>query len=60
MTYDKTVLLQKTKLRLDEAAALLEVHVETVRRWVDECKLSSVRTPGGHRRVYTESIKKYL
>jgi len=58
--YDPKVLLQKTKLRVDEAAALLEVHENTVRRWIDEQKLSAVRTPGGHRRVHTESVRKYL
>lgn len=58
--YDPHILLRKSKLRLDEAAALMEVHVDTVRRWVDEGKLSSVRTAGGHRRVHTESVKKYL
>lgn len=57
---DTTQLLQKTRLRIDEAAALLDVHQNTVRRWVDEGKLAGVRTAGGHRRVRTESILKYL
>ncbi len=58
--YDPNVLLKKTRLRVDEAAAVLDVHENSVRRWIDEGKLSSVRTPGGHRRVLVESVKKYL
>lgn len=57
---DTTVLLQKSRLRIDEAAAILDVHQNTVRRWVDEGKLDGVRTAGGHRRVRTESVLKYL
>ena len=58
--YDTALLLQKPKLRIDEAAALLDVHHNTVRRWVDEGKLQGIRTPGGHRRVRTESLLPYL
>ncbi|MCS6289419.1 MAG: excisionase family DNA-binding protein [Nitrospira sp.] len=58
--YDTTQLLQKAKLRIDEAAAVLDVHQNTVRRWVDEGKLDGIRTAGGHRRVRTESVLKYL
>jgi excisionase family DNA binding protein len=57
---DMTTLLQKSRLRIDEAAAILDVHQNTVRRWVDDGKLEGVRTAGGHRRVRTESILKYL
>lgn len=58
--YDTTQLLQKSKLRIDEAAAVLDVHQNTVRRWVDEGKLDGIRTAGGHRRVRTQSVLKYL
>lgn len=58
--YDPNVVLLKTKLRMDEAAAMLEVHEDTIRRWLDEGKLASIRTPGGHRRVRTASVRKYL
>lgn len=58
--YDPKILLQKMKLRVDEAAALLEVHPDTVRRWIDDGKLTGVRTAGGHRRVHTASILEYL
>jgi len=50
-------------LRLSEAAALLGVHPDTLRRWSDEGKVPVSRTPGGERRysradidaVYSES-----
>lgn len=58
--YDPNVLLQKTRLRVDEAAAVLDIHENTVRRWVDDGKLASVRTAGGHRRVKTSSVMKFL
>ena len=57
---DMTTLLQKSRLRIDEAAANLDVHQNPERRWVDDGKLEGVRTAGGHRRVRTESILKYL
>lgn len=60
LAYDRNQLLQKPKLRVDEAAAILDVHQNTVRRWVDEGKLAAVLTAGGHRRVRTESVLKYL
>ncbi len=58
--YDMALLLQKAKLRVDEAAAVLDVHCSTVRRWMDDGKLDGVRTAGGHRRVRTESLRKYI
>lgn len=58
--YDLNALRQKKKLRTDEAAALLEVHEDTVRRWLTEGKLAGIRTPGGHWRVPTEPLKPYL
>jgi len=59
--YDPNTLLQKTKLRIDEAAQLLEVTPRTVRRYLDEEKITPVLTPGGHRRVRNdEKLKGYL
>jgi len=58
--YNPNVLLKKTRLRMDEAAAVLDVHENTVRRWVDDGKLTAVRTGGGHRRINTASLKKFL
>lgn len=37
-------------LRLSEAAAVLGVHPDTLRRWADSGKVPSARTPGGERR----------
>ncbi len=43
-------------LRLAEAAALLDVHPDTLRRWADEGKVRSLRTPGGQRRFTRADI----
>ena len=37
--------------RIAEAAALLGVSDDTVRRWIDSGRLTSTRTPGGHHEV---------
>jgi len=58
--YDQTALLQKAKLRIEEAAVLLEVTPRTVQRYLVEGKLEPVILPGGHRRVRTDSLRKYL
>jgi len=42
-----------------EVAAILRVDPKTVTRWARGGKLSSIRTPGGHRR-YSESEVKGL
>lgn len=58
--YDPNVLLQKTKLRIEEAADLLDVTPRTIERYMTDGKLKFKRTPGGHRRPLTESVRKYL
>lgn len=58
--YDPNELLRKTKLNKDEAAFLLEVTPRTIERYMTEGKLEFRRTPGGHRRPLTESVKKFL
>ena len=39
------------QLKMGEAAQLLGVSVDTVRRWADAGRLVTKRTPGGHRTV---------
>ena len=58
--YDPNVLLQKTKLLIEEAADLLDVTPRTVERYMNDGKIAFTRTPGGHRRPLTESVRKYL
>jgi excisionase family DNA binding protein len=58
--YDPNDLLKKNKLHTDEAAFLLEVSPRTVERYLTEGKLNFIRTPGGQRRVLTDSIRKYI
>ncbi len=43
-----------------DVAKVCKVSLRTVIRWVDEGKLSSFRTPGGHRRVREEDLMKFL
>lgn len=48
---------KRPTLRLGEAADLLGVHPDTLRRWADEGKVASVRTLGGQRRFVREDIE---
>jgi excisionase family DNA binding protein len=43
-----------------DLAKVCKVSLRTVIRWVDEGKLTSFRTPGGHRRVREEDLQKFL
>ena len=58
--YNPNVLLKNARLRVDEAAALLEVHSSTVRRWIETEKIPSLRMPGGQIRIRTGTLTKYL
>jgi excisionase family DNA binding protein len=44
-------------LRPAEVAAVFGVNAKTVARWAKEGKLRSVRTPGGHMRLYEEDVR---
>ncbi|MEM3519590.1 MAG: helix-turn-helix domain-containing protein [Candidatus Hadarchaeales archaeon] len=44
--------------RIGEAAALLGVHQNTIRRWEKEGKIRVVRAPGGHRKIPESEIKR--
>lgn len=43
-----------------DVAKVCRVSLRTVIRWVDEGRLSSFRTPGGHRRVKEEDLVRFL
>ena len=43
-------------LRLAEAAQMIHVHPETLRRWADDGKVPFVRTPGGQRRFSPDDL----
>ena len=58
--YDPNVLLQKTKLRIEEAAQLLDVTKRTVQRYLESGKFTPLLTPGGQRRVRMEDVKRYM
>jgi excisionase family DNA binding protein len=47
-------------LRVADAAGLLGVSLNTLRRWTDAGRLSCYRSPGGHRRYRTEDIESLL
>ena len=47
-------------LRIGEAAELLGVSVETVRRWAQGGRLETTRTAGGQRRVPLEDVSRLL
>ena len=47
-------------IRIGQAAELLGVSVETVRRWAAEGRLTTVRTPGGQRLVPIEEVTRLL
>jgi molybdopterin-binding protein len=42
---------QSVLCRLPDAAALLSVSVPTLKQWIADGKLRSVKTPGGHHRL---------
>lgn len=46
--------------RIGEAAAILGVRVETLRRWERGGALATVRTPGGQRRVPAAEVARLL
>jgi excisionase family DNA binding protein len=43
-----------------EVAAMLRVDPKTVTRWARAGKLSSIRTPGGHRRYSESEVRGFL
>lgn len=49
-----------TTYRTSQAADLLGVSVDTVRRWADEGRLKTIRTPGGHRQIEGKELARVL
>ena len=47
-------------LRVADAARLLGVSLNTLRRWTDAGRLACYRSPGGHRRYRTEDVESLL
>jgi molybdopterin-binding protein len=47
-------------LRIGQAASLLGVSVDTLRRWEDEGRLAVARTPGGQRVVQVAEVHRLL
>ena len=47
-------------LRVNDAARLLGVSMNTLRRWSDAGRLACFRSPGGHRRYRLEDIRALL
>ena len=51
--------MENRLLKITEAAKVMGVSVSSLRRWEKEGKISSVRTPGGHRRYRISDIEKF-
>jgi molybdopterin-binding protein len=43
-----------------EAARLMGISYPTIKKWILEGKLKTVRTPGGHHRLSESSLRSYL
>ena len=44
-------------LKPGEVAAIFGVNAKTVARWARDGHLRSLRTPGGHMRIYAEDVR---
>jgi putative resolvase len=51
---------EPTFLTLPEAADILEVSRTSVRRWVKQGRLRSIKLPSGHRRIRREDVERIL
>jgi molybdopterin-binding protein len=47
-------------IRIGRAAEMLGVTVDTIRRWSDEGKIESVRSPGGQRLIPIEDVTRLI
>ena len=55
-----TAMREEELLAISEAARMLGVTVETVRRWEREGRIKAVRTPAGHRRFRRSDVEALL
>lgn len=51
---------EKELISISEAASVLGVSLDTLRRWDKNGKLSSVKTKGGHRKYYRSQMELFL
>ncbi len=56
---DVTYALLDRPMRVSEVAAALDVHPETVRRWIHRKRIKAFKL-GGSWRVYPDSIREWL
>lgn len=47
-------------IRIGRAAEMLGVTVDTIRRWADEGKIESVRSPGGQRLIPIQDVTRLI
>jgi excisionase family DNA binding protein len=47
-------------MRVGEAAKVLRVHSNTLRRWIAEEKIVAAKTPGGHYRIARREVDRIL
>lgn len=63
-TYDPTMDMARVErpylMTPGQVAAVLQCDPKTVTRWAKAGKLRSIRTPGGHRRFYSDDVAKIL
>lgn len=52
--------MSRDTYRIGEAATILGVRVETLRRWEREGRLTTTRTPGGQRRIGAAEVARLL
>lgn len=53
-------MIEEELISISEAASLLGVSIDTLRRWDQSGKLSSVKSEGGHRKYYRSQIEIFL
>jgi molybdopterin-binding protein len=50
----------ESSIRIGRAAEMLGVTVDTIRRWADDGKIESVRSPGGQRLIRIEDVTRLI